>query len=130
MRTHAKKTLQWLISTPFVVLLVIGVSVLYQNERVVPRGVETIQDFYQRYGTPPLVHSFSINGRTYYRITGEIAAPLAFPKGNPQYVFDFSGRLVDWTGAVEADPDFKARWDEHNRQKVIVGYFLERFPPN
>lgn len=130
MRSSAKNVLKWLLSTPIVVGFVICLSVIYHNDRVVPRGVETIQDFYRRYGNPPAVESFSINARSYYRVIGEIAAPLAFPKGNPQYIFDGTGRLVDWTAAVDADPDFQARWDDRNDQRMVVAYFLERFPPN
>jgi hypothetical protein len=127
---NAKTLAKWLISTPFVVALIYVTSVLYNNERVVPRGVVTIQDFYARYGNPPHVDSFAINGRTFYRVIGEIPAPLAFPKGSPQYIFDGSGRLVDWTSAAQGDPDFQARWSDNAQQEMVVSYFLERFPPN
>lgn len=130
MVSNAKTLAKWLVSTPFVVALIYVTSVLYNNERVVPRGVVTIQDFYMRYGNPPHVDSFSINGRTFYRVIGEIPAPLAFPKGSPQYIFDASGRLVDWTGAAKGDPDFQARWSDTPQQEMLVSYFLERFPPN
>lgn len=105
-------------------------SVIYNGERVIPRGVETIQDFYRRYGNPPAVESFVINNRGYYRVIGEIAAPLAFPKGNPIYIFDATGRLIDWTGEVNADADFRARWDDSGAESMAIAYFLEQFPPN
>ncbi len=129
MRQSLKSALRWILSTPLVVAAVIGVSMLYQNEHSTPRGVETIQDYYRRYGEPHTVRFFAINGRTFYRVVGEIAAPLAFPRGNPQYIFDDTGRLVDWSSAVDGDPDFRARWDDSLSRAMIVSYFLERFPP-
>ncbi len=130
MADSAKSSLKWLLSTPFVVAALYVTSVFYNQERVVPRGVQTIQDFYSRYGNPPQVETFSINGRTFYRVIGEIPAPLAFPRGNPQYIFDATGRLVDWTAAAMGDPDFLARWSDNSHQEMVVSYFLEKFPPN
>ena len=103
-------------------------SVLYNHERVVPRGVETVQDFFGRYGNPPKVETLSDSGRTFYRITGEIPAPLGFPKGNPIYIFDATGRLFDWTGESQADQEFQSRWSGAQAQNLSVPYFLEKFP--
>jgi hypothetical protein len=126
-RTHLK----WLFSIQLIVVSVLySVSVLYNNARSNPHGVETIQDFYARYGNPPQVETFTINGRTYYRVIGEIAAPLALPNGAPQYIFNASGRLVDWTPAVKNDPDFVARWSDNTAKEMVVSHFLEQFPPN
>lgn len=130
MPKNVKSWIKFALSMPVVLAALYLGSVIYNGERTVPRGVETIQDFYRRYGNPPAVESFSINSRGYYRVTGEIAAPLAFPNGNPVYIFDASGRLVDWTGEVGADADFRARWDDSTAQNMTVAYFLERFPPN
>lgn len=125
-----KGYLKVLLSVPFVVGILYFGSVLYNHERVVPRGVVTVQDFYQRYGNPPRVESLYVTGRPYYRIIGEIPAPLGFPKGNPIYIFDSTGQLVDWTGESLADPDFDQRWNNSRPQAMDVSYFLEKFPPN
>lgn len=130
MLKKAKSWIKFLLSMPAVLALLYFGSLLYNGERVIPRGVETIQDFYRRYGNPLAVENFFINGRGYYRVIGEIPAPLAFPKGNPIYIFDGSGRLVDWTGESKADADFRARWDESRSEDMALAYFLERFPPN
>lgn len=130
MKKNVKSWIKFLLSMPVVLALLYFGSVLYNGERVIPRGVETIQDFYRRYGNPPAVESFFINARSYYRVIGEIPAPLAFPRGNPIYIFDATGRLVDWTGEINADADFRARWDDSMSQNMAVAHFLERFPPN
>ena len=126
---RVKNHLKILLSVPFVVSVLYFGSVFYNHVRVVPRGVETVQDFYQRYGNPPRVDTMSVDGRKYYRITGEIPAPLGFPKGNPVYVFDSTGRLVDWTGESLNDPIFSAKWEEVPSESMNVSYFLEKFPP-
>jgi len=122
--------LKVLLSVPAVVILLYTGSVLYNHVRVIPRGVETVQDFYRRYGNPPAVDSIFADGRKYYRITGDIPAPLGFPKGNPIYVFDDTGRLIDWTGESLADPEFVRKWGNVTNEKMSVAYFLEKFPPN
>lgn len=103
-------------------------SVLYNHERVIPRGVDTVQEFCLRYGNPPRVDYLTIGDRHYYRIIADIPAPLGFPQGNPVYIFDVSGRLIDWTGESMADPSFRSRWDSVESQPMEVSYFLERFP--
>jgi hypothetical protein len=125
-----KSHLKILLSVPFVVCILYFGSLLYNHVRVVPTGVETVQDFYQRYGNPPKVESINVSGRRYYRITGEIPAPLGFPKGSPLYVFDDTGRLVDWTAESGNDPSFSSRWSDAPASGMNVAYFLEKFPPN
>jgi len=121
--------LRVLLSVPFVICLVYFGSVFYNHVRVNPRGVETVQDFYQRYGNPPRVESVVISGHQYYRVTGEIPAPLGFPKGSPVYIFDSTGRLIDWTGESRNAPEFTEKWTGSGRQDVNIAYFLEKFPP-
>lgn len=127
---RVKNHLKILLSVPFVVSGLYFGSVFYNHVRVVPRGVETVQDFYRRYGNPPRVDTMHVDGRQYYRVTGEIPAPLGFPKGNPVYIFDSTGRLVDWVGESLNDPIFRAKWDEVPSESVNVPYFLEKFPPS
>ena len=126
----AKSYLKVLLSVPVVIGLLYFGSVLYNHERVVPRGIETVQDFYLRYGNPPRVDSVFANGRQFYRIIGEIPAPLGFPKGNPVYIFDATGRLVDWAGESRNAPEFNDRWRDVTSQRMDVAYFLEKFPAN
>jgi hypothetical protein len=122
--------LNLLVSVPAVVALLYVGSVLYNDTSVIPKGVQTIQDFYRRYGEPPQVETISADGRTFYRVIGEIQAPLAFPKGHPEYIFDATGRLIDWSGAVGNDPEFRTRWQSARATPMTVGYFLEKFPRN
>lgn len=119
-----------LLSVPFVVAVLYFGSVLYNSQRVVPKGVETIQDFYSRYGNPPRIEAIQASGRKYYRIIGEIPAPLGFPRGNPIYIFDGSGRLQAWTGESLNDPDFARQWGDLKGERISVEEFLDRFPPD
>jgi hypothetical protein len=125
-----KSYLKVLLSVPFVVAVLYFGSVLYNSERVVPKGVETVQDFYQRYGNPPRVESLLTAGQRYYRIIGEIPAPLGFPKSAPIYIFDNTGRLIEWTGGLQMDPDFTNRWKSASAERMTVSDFLDKFPPN
>ncbi len=125
-----KSYLKILLSVPFVICVLYFGSLLYNHVRVIPRGVETVQDFYRRYGNPPRVDSLFVQGRKYYRITGEIPAPLGFPKGPPIYIFDSTGRLLDWTGESLNDLAFASKWDGIASENMSVAYFLEKFPPN
>jgi hypothetical protein len=126
----ARPYLKVLLSVPLVAGVLYFGSVIYNGERVVPKGVETVQDFYRRYGNPPRVDTLQSSGRQYFRITGEIPAPLGFPKGNPIYIFDNTGRLIDWTAESMNDPKFAARWEGIATERMTLEYFLDRFPPN
>ncbi len=126
------------LSTPSKILILLPVllvalwvaSIFYHSERVVPRNVVTIQDFYSRYGNPPKVSTLRKTGVAYYRIVGEISAPLAFPDGPPQYIFDYLGRLDDWTPEYNKDVEFQKKWQSSDERDVSIPEFLTRFPKN
>ncbi len=103
-------------------------SIFYHSERVVPRGVVTLQDYYQRYGDPTAASTFRESGFAYYRVIGEISAPLAFPDGPPHYIFDYLGRLYDWTPEYRRDSEFQKRWAASGERTVTIAELLERFP--
>lgn len=42
------------------------------------------------------------------------------PSGPPAYVFDRSGRLVEWTRDSGDDPGFKRKWRPHQSQFRVV----------
>ncbi len=103
-------------------------SIFYHSERVIPRDVVTLQDYYRRYGDPTNASTFRQRGVVYYRIIGEISAPLAFPDGPPQYVFDYLGRLDDWTPEYRKDPEFQKKWTASDERVVSIPELLQRFP--
>lgn len=124
------------LSTPSKILIVLPVllvalwvgSIFYHSERVVPRGVVTIKDYYKRYGDPTKASTFRRTGVSYYRIVGEISAPLAFPAGPPQYIFDYLGRLDDWTPEYNKDIEFQEKWKSTDERDVSIPELLTRFP--
>jgi hypothetical protein len=103
-------------------------SIFYHSERVVPRDVVTLRDYYERYGNPTNASTFRLSGVVYYRLTGEIAAPLAFPDGPPQYIFDYLGRLDDWSPEYRTDPEFQQKWSASGERTVTIPELLDRFP--
>jgi hypothetical protein len=66
--------------------------------------------------------------RRFYRIEGLVAPPPGLPRPQPAYVFDATGRLIDWTGESRSDANFSALWNES--QPLPLARFLARFPPN
>ncbi|MGC1481919.1 MAG: hypothetical protein WA771_15575 [Chthoniobacterales bacterium] len=124
------------LSTPSKVLIFVPVllvalwvaSIFYHSERVVPREVHTVKDFYRRYGDPPRAATFRKTGVAYYRLIGEISAPLAFPAGPPHYIFDYMGRLTDWTPEINKDVAFQEKWTTSNEQRVTITELVSRFP--
>lgn len=86
------------------------------------------KDYYNRYGDPMNASTFRRTGVSYYRIVGEIAAPLAFPSGPPQYIFDYLGRLNDWTPEYNKDAEFQKKWESADEREMSIPELLTRFP--
>lgn len=124
------------LSTPSKIVILIPVllvslwvaSIFYHSERVIPRNVITVQDFYRRYGDPLKASTFQKTGASYYRVVGEISAPLAFPAGPPHYIFDYLGRLDAWTPEYNKDAEFQKKWHSTDERDVSIPDFLTRFP--
>ncbi|MBI5684283.1 MAG: hypothetical protein HZC54_04325 [Verrucomicrobia bacterium] len=73
-------------------------------------AVQTIQDFLQQMPPPTRVRRFSHSNATYYDVWGQLGGMLRFPSGPPSYIFDLTGRLVDWTYDRGEARDYEQKW--------------------
>jgi len=79
----------------------------YQS--VQPAG-PTLADHLTQRPAPEQSHLVVLDGQEYLALFGPIQTFPRFPSGWPVYVFDRSGRLVDWTPDEGDDEGFKQRW--------------------
>jgi len=57
------------------------------------------------------IRHFVRDGRAYFMVVGQTPNHiLALPSGPPAYIFDESGRLVDWTGDLGDAQSFVSKW--------------------
>src|SRR4051794_28400504 len=73
-----------------------------------PATVQTFDSYLQWQTKPRGVRLQDLGGQTYVLMYGPNAG--LFPSGPPIYVFDWSGRLVDWTTDSGDDPRFQSKW--------------------
>jgi hypothetical protein len=69
----------------------------------------TIAELEAKLGTPLHLQAHPHYGVTYTLTYGEIRT-IYFPSGPPAYLFDGSGRLVDWTPDVGDGAAFRQTW--------------------
>ena len=56
------------------------------------------------------IYSRQSGGTTYLQVEGTLPSWLLLPSAPPMYIFDTTGKLVDWTGDYGEDPAFRRRW--------------------
>jgi hypothetical protein len=86
----------------------VGVLLERWAESVAPGG-DSLAECLEKMPEPARVEVFAQDGREYLLLTGRTQALPRLPSGPPLYVFDRTGRLVDWVGE-SGDNDFYARW--------------------
>ncbi len=86
-----------------------------------PPDVQTIDSFAKHFGQPERVERFGSE-----HIVATLHVPLwhlilNLPSDMPQYVFNRSGGLVDWSPDPGDDPSFQERWPKARRSSFVVG---------
>lgn len=90
-----------------------------------PPEVQTLDSFVNYFGKP---ERFERMGNDHFVATLSVPSwhiALNLPSDLPQYVFDRSGRLVDWSADPGDDPGFQARWPKERRSSLLLGPALE-----
>jgi hypothetical protein len=86
-----------------------------------PSGISTISDYYRVLGPPVSATRYQSNSQVFYHLYGRgphFPWILAFPSSPPVYVFDTSGRFVEWSSDPGDDPRFQQRWPFREGQKI------------
>ena len=60
------------------------------------------------------------DGTQYYAAIGPVKPPLVRASGPPMYIFDDSGRMIDWTLDRYDDSRFQQRWERAEAQKISI----------
>jgi hypothetical protein len=77
-----------------------------------PDNITNVSDFYSRFGTSGGTRAISVNGFEHIEISGPLPPPwsLALPSSRPAYVFDETGRFVDWCSDPGDNPSWRSKW--------------------
>ncbi len=103
LRSPSLKQLGWLLLA-FAAYFACEEALCY---RVIPPKRVTTLATYLRWR--PDTHKFTLANDEYLRVFGGGAGLL--PSGPAAYVFDRTGRMVDWTPDSGDDDEFQAKWD-------------------
>lgn len=100
-------------------------SEIYYARSKRPLGVSTLSDFYQRFGQPARVHELHRDGVKYYELSGHLPQPWVFavPSSRPAYIFDESGRFVEWCSDPGDSSHYFERWPQSARSALDPATF-------
>lgn len=88
----------------------------------------TISDYYYRWGPPVSASHVEHDGITYIELRGHGPGRFvaAVPSGWPLYIFDESGKLVDWNGDP-GDSPFESKRDYVAGDKIELSELEKKF---
>ncbi|MDZ4687189.1 MAG: hypothetical protein SH850_19095 [Planctomycetaceae bacterium] len=120
-----------------IVLVVIG-GYLYEVHReksrlAPPKGVTTLSGFVDAMPSPRRLNLVHKDSRDYIVWTGDSSGPWDVPSGPACYLFDHTGKLVDWqpvTGDGGRVEEFIATATKHGEVSLDQAIELTRRPPN
>jgi hypothetical protein len=107
--------------------VVMAVLIAHWKESVAPGG-DTLAECLQKMPEPARTEVFTQDGQDYLLLQGESQAFPRFPSGPPMYVFDRTGRLVDWTTDSGDDDAFWKRWPSAAEGRAISREEMLRWP--
>ena len=122
----------------FIVALVLAVVLaawhvveLGYGRAISPDGIQTIGDYFDRFGEPRSVRMVRSKGRSYYELTQAKNAPIDFliPTPPAAYVFDEEGKFVTWCKAPGDDPNHRKEWQLKGANRVPIWKLKRQFWP-
>jgi hypothetical protein len=86
--------------------------------RLIPAGrAMTLTQFLQWQTGAQRFGRTAIAGEAYVIAYGPASSSLLLSSGPSAYVYDSSGRLVDWSADIGDDPTFGSRWNDQRAMK-------------
>ena len=104
----------------FLIVYWIASEVFYAHGKS-PVGIATVSDFHRIYGRPTFVRRYQRDGQVFYHLFGRdphFPWLLAFPSSPPAYVFDSSGRFVEWSPDPGDDTHYQQKWPLRDGQLI------------
>ncbi|MBX7259717.1 MAG: hypothetical protein K1Y02_25400 [Candidatus Hydrogenedentes bacterium] len=112
-----------------VIAVWIGSEVNYAR-RINPKGkFGTLQEYLARHPDTTRIYKTEKNGNQYIIAHGKVDAPLALPSSPPAYVFDSSGKLIDWAKDPGDNSNFQDKWRSDKREAITRKEIEKTFQP-
>jgi len=112
-----------------VIVIWIGSEVNY-GRRINPKGkFDTIQKYLATHPDTSRIYRIEKDRNQYIIAHGKVDALLAFPSSPPAYVFDSSGKLVDWANDPGDNSTFQNKWQSNKREPVTRNEIEKTFQP-
>jgi hypothetical protein len=106
-------------------------SQIYWFLRTRPRGISSTEDYFARFGDPSSVRKIQVGGMDFYEFY--VHAPrylLLLPVSSPPcFVFDDSGRFMDWSPNPVNDHTSSGHWPSGETVTVSVSEIRQRLGP-
>lgn len=106
-------------------------SEIWWGKHIHPHGITTVADYYARFGDPRRIRAIERDGATTYHLHGDLPPDyvLALPSEPPVYVFDQTGRYLEWCRDPGDGPgaDYWPKWPRGEGREVNLQSFREQF---
>ena len=112
----------------FVALVAFWLFLVHRWGESIAPGGETLADCLAKMPEPGRVEVFTQEGQQYLLLWGSWEAFPRFPSGPPLYVFDRSGRLVDWVADSGDSDAWWQRWPGLQKGQQISREEMMRWP--
>ncbi len=89
--------------------------------RVRPDGISDLRGFLARHSEVDRAFKIQRGENQYFVATLRVSSGMALPSGPPAYVFDATGRLVDWSADTGEDPRYLTAWPPDQMHQIDLG---------
>jgi hypothetical protein len=104
------KRLRWATTLAVLVVGCVIAESIAHRRVVPPVDVKSLDGFLRWRPSAEQFAMVNVGGREHLIAYGPTSSVLWLSSGPSAYVFDASGRLVDWSADIGDDPRFDARW--------------------
>jgi len=101
----------------------------HHKQSTPPEEVQTLERFAEVMPPPQFLQSFQRNENKYLLWAGPSAPWYLLHSGPPTYIFDDSGRLIDWTPDRGDTPTFDKKWGWEDTPFIPLDEAKSRFKP-
>ena len=128
MASRRQRILGWTAAIALASAYVIG-SEVYYLESNKPTEVRDIRGYFNRFGEPSSARIVTLDGQTYYELAGHRPNRYMFahPSSPPAYIFDASGKFVEWCYDPGDVPSHYERWPQPHLNRVEFADVRQRF---
>jgi hypothetical protein len=88
-----------------------------------------VADHFRHFGEPSSIVQLKRDGAIYYELSGRMYSfpVLVFPSSPPVYIYDESGKFVEWCSDPGDQIEFRERWLRIDARPIVISSFRHKY---